>query len=302
MELRELRYFLAVAQEQSITRAAEYLYIAQPSLTRQMQNLEREIGRPLFIRGSRKITLTETGLLLKKRAEELLALYERAQAELSAPPEDVCGEVIIGGGESYSVITVAEAARAVQNSYPSVRFEFLSGDAGDILEKLDKGLIDFGIVVDLPDVSKYNSIRLPLADEWGVLMRRDSPLAGKDSIERGDLAAVPLLCSAQSLTKGSRLGEWFGGDIKEQNIAARYNLIYNASLLVKAGMGYAIGLNGLINTTGDSELTFRPLNPPLSTNLDIIWKKYAAFSRPAQIFLDALKREILSRHTEQDIG
>ena len=200
------------------------------------------------------------------------------------------------------MITVAEAARAVQNSYPSVRFEFLSGDAGDILEKLDKGLIDFGIVVDLPDVSKYNSIRLPLADEWGVLMRRDSPLAGKDSIERGDLAAVPLLCSAQSLTKGSRLGEWFGGNIKEQHIAARYNLIYNASLLVKAGMGYAIGLNGLINTTGDSELTFRPINPPLSTNLDIIWKKYAVFSRSAQIFLDALKREILSRHTEQDIG
>ena len=301
MELRELRYFLAVVQEQSITKAAEYLYIAQPSLTRQMQNLEREIGRPLFIRGSRKITLTETGLLLKKRAEELLSLYERTQSELSAPPEDISGEVIIGGGESYSVITVAEAARAVQENYPSVRFEFYSGDAGDILEKLDKGLTDFGIVVDLPDVSKYNSLRLPLADEWGILMRRDSELAKKETIEKDQLAELRILCSVQSMTKGSKLLEWLGDDIRNINIIARYNLIYNASLLVKAGMGYAIGLNRLINTTGDSELCFKPLFPPLTTHLDIIWKKYAALSRPAQIFLDTLQRIILSCQIKQEV-
>lgn len=292
MELRELRYFLAVAQEQSITKAAEYLYITQPSLSKQMQNLENEIGRPLFIRGSRKITLTETGMLLKKRAEEMIALYEKTRSELSVPPDEVMGEVIIGGGESFSVITIAEAACEVQKSYPAVSFQFFSGDAGDILERLEKGLIDFGIVVDFPDVSAYNSLRLPYADKWGVLMRKDCPLSSREHITKEDLKDVPLLLSMQSLAKGSQLGAWFGENAKELIIKGRYNLIYNASLLVRAGMGCAIGLDGLINTTGESDLCFRPLYPPLSTHLDIIWKKYAVFSQPVQIFLDTLRKII----------
>ena len=292
MELRELRYFLAVAQAQSITKAAEYLYISQPSLSKQMQNLEKEVGRPLFTRGSRKITLTETGTLLKKRAEEILALYEKTQAEISAPSDEVAGEVVIGGGESCSVITVARAAREVQDRYPSVRFQFFSGDASDILERLDKGLIDFGIVVDLPDLSEYHSLRLPLADEWGVLMRKDSPLARLDCVTADDLTDQPLLCSMQSLTKGSRLGAWFGERADKLSLRGRYNLLYNASLLVQAGMGYAIGLDKIVNTTGDSELCFRPLRPPVRTHLDVIWKKYAVFSAPAQIFLDRLKKII----------
>lgn len=289
MELRELRYFIAVAQEQSITKAAERLYISQPSLSKQMQNLEKEIGQPLFTRGSRKITLTETGMLLKKRAEEMLALYEKTQAEIAAPPEEVMGEVIVGGGESYSVITVARAACAVQREYPSVRFQFISGDAGDILEKLNKGLLDFGIVVDLPDLSEYNSLRLPLSDEWGVLMRKDSPLAQKERIAKEDLTDKPLLCSMQALTKGSRVYSWFGESANALAVKGKYNLLYNASLLVKAGMGYALGLGGLINTAGESELCFRPLYPSLRTHLDLVWKKYAVFSRPAQIFLDRLR-------------
>ena len=292
MELRELRYFLAVAQEQNITKAAEYLYIAQPSLSKQMQNLEKEIGRPLFIRGSRKITLTETGMLLKKRAEEMIALYEKTQAEIASPPDEVVGEIIIGGGESYSVITVAEAACEVQKLYPSVRFRFFSGDSGDILEKLEKGLIDFGIVVDFSDLEKYNSIRLPLVDEWGVLMRKDSPLAQKSVITKEDLYDKPLICSIQSMKKGSRLNSWLGENNADFNVNVKYNLIYNASLAVKAGMGYALGLNNIINTTGESELCFRPLYPALHTHLDIIWKKYSVFSKPAQIFLDRLKKVI----------
>lgn len=292
MELRELRYFLAVAQEQNITKAAEYLYIAQPSLSKQIQNLEKEIGRPLFIRGSRKITLTETGMLLKKRAEEMIALYEKTQAEIASPPDEVVGEIIIGGGESYSVITVAEAACEVQKLYPSVRFRFFSGDSGDILEKLEKGLIDFGIVVDFSDLEKYNSIRLPLVDEWGVLMRKDSPLAQKSVITKEDIYDKPLICSIQSMKKGSRLNSWLGENNVDFNVNVKYNLIYNASLAVKAGMGYALGLNNIINTTGESELCFRPLYPALHTHLDIIWKKYSVFSKPAQIFLDRLKKVI----------
>lgn len=292
MELRELRYFLAVAQEQSITKAAEYLFIAQPSLSKQMQNLEKEIGRPLFIRGSRKITLTETGMLLKKRAEEMIALYEKTQSELTAPPEEIAGNVLIGGGESYSVRTVAQAAQEVQSLYPSVCFNFFSGDAADVIEKLDKGLIDFGILVDLPDVSKYNSMRLPYADEWGVLMRKDSPLAEKPYITAADLQDKPIITSLQSLTKGSQIFDWFGGNVTDLNITGRYNLIYNASLLVKSGMGYALGLNNLINTTGESTLCFKPLSPAVRTHLDIVWKKYSVFSKPAQLFLDHLTKMI----------
>lgn len=292
MELRELRYFLAVAQEQSITKAAQSLYMAQPSLSKQMQNLEREIGAPLFVRGSRKITLTEHGKRLKKRAEELVALYEKTQAELAAPPEEVTGELVIGGGESYAVLTVAQAACAMRRQFPSVQFRFFSGDAGDILEKIESGLIDFGIVVDFPDLSGYNSLRLPLADEWGVLMRSDSPLAEHAHITRADLQDVPLLCSMQSLKPGSRLRSWLGEQADRLVPAARYNLLYNASLLVKAGMGYAVGLDKIINTAGESGLCFRPLFPPLHTNLDCIWKKHSALSRPAQIFLEALKRTV----------
>lgn len=291
MELRELRYFLAVVQEQSITKAAEYLYITQPSLTRQMQNLEREVGRPLFIRGSRKITLTETGLLLKKRAEELLSLYEKTEAELSAPPEDVAGSVTIGGGESYAVLTVAQAAEAVQRAHPRVRFTFFSGDASSVLERLDKGIEDFGIVVDYPDISRYNSLRLPLCDEWGILMRKDSPLASKQYITSADLKGVPLITSMQALSKGSRVCEWFGNDVNSLNVTAKYNLLYNASLLVRAGMGYALGLNRLIYTEDDC-LCFRPLLPAVRTNVDIVWKKYGLLSRPAQIFLDELNNAI----------
>lgn len=288
MELRELRYFLAIAQEQSVTKAAEYLYITQPSLSRQMQNLEKEIGRPLFIRGTRKITLTETGMLLKKRAEELIALYEKTEAEISVSPEDVTGEVFIGGGESHSVRTVTRAAHEVQKSYPSVCFNFYSDDAAGVTEKLDKGLIDFGIVVDLRDLSKYNSVRLPHEDEWGVLMRKNSALAEREFITADDLRTKPIIPSQQSLIKGSRIYEWFGGRVSDLIIRAKYNLIYNASLLVKEGMGYAIGLNNLINTTGESELCFRPLYPSVHAHLDLVWKKYSVFSKPAQIFLDKI--------------
>lgn len=295
MELRELRYFLAVAEEQNITKAAESLYISQPSLSKQMQNLEKEVGKPLFVRGRRKIILTETGLLLKKRAEEILSLYEKTEAELSAPPDDIIGEVMIGGGESYAVRTVALAAYLLQQQYPSVYFQFYSGDSGDVIERLDKGLIDFGVVVDVPDLKKYNSMRLPDADRWGVLMRRDSPLAQKNTITMDDLQGLPLLCSMQSTHKESQLSEWMGKDFCKMNIVGKYNLIYNATLLVKAGMGYAICLDKLVNTSGESMLCFKPLDPPLYTVLDIIWKKHTTFSKPAQIFLAFLQKTIDER-------
>ena len=292
MELRELRYFLAVAQEQSITKAANYLYISQPSLSKQMQNLEKEVGRPLFVRGSRKIALTETGVLLKKRAEEMIALYEKTEAEISAPPEDVAGEVLIGGGESCAVRTVAQAACAVQREYPSVRFRLFSGDADEMMERLDKGLIDFCIVVDLerlPDYSKYSALRLPYADTWGVLMRRDSALAAKERITADDLRGVPILTSLQSLRKGSRLLEWFGGDVKGLNICGKFNLIYNASLLARRKVGYVISLKGIVETPAEGELAFLPLEPALTADIYLAWKRYQTFSPAAEVFLNKIQ-------------
>ncbi len=288
MELRELRYFLAVAREKNITKAADALYISQPSLSKQMQNLEKEIGSPLFVRGSRSVALTETGMLLKKRAEELFELYEKTEAELAAPAETVCGEVRIGGGESYALQTVMQAAKAVQDNYPHVTFRFFSGDADDVTEKLDRGLIDFGVMVDLPDTSQYNALRLPLADRWGVLMRRDSPLAEKESISPSDLTGQPVLASRQMLEKKGMINEWMRR-IGKMDVRATFNLVYNASIMVQMGVGYAITLEKLINTTGESALCFRPLQPEVRTNLDLVWKKHAVFSKPSLCFLEAFR-------------
>ncbi len=288
MEIRELRYFLAVAKEQSISKAAEYLFIAQPSLSKQMQNLEKEVGARLFVRGSRKITLTETGQLLKKRAEEILDLYNKTTAELHAPATEVSGDIYIGGGESYAIDTIAKAAKTLQSEHPNIKFRFFSGDTEEVTAKLDKGLIDFGILVEPADLSKYEYLRLPQKDTWGVLMRKDSPLALKEFISPEDLYDVPLIRSKHTLEK-NEIFQWFKRDTDRLNIVATYNLLYNASLLVKEGLGYAICLDKIINTTGDSELCFRPLTPKLETTLAVVWKKYQVFSKASELFLNRLK-------------
>ena len=289
MEIRELRYFLAIAREQSISKAAESLYMTQPSLSRQMQNLEKELGKQLFVRGSKKIELTEAGFLLQKRAEEMLALYEKTQAEL-AVPEECAGEIRIGGGESFCVSFVARLATKMQRENPRVVFHFFSGDTQDVTEKLEKGLIDFGILVEPAEISRYEFLRLPQKDTWGVLMRKDSPLAQKERITPQDLSGKPLIRSLHAV-KNRELSAWFSGE-EPQNIRATYNLLYNASLLVREGMGYAVGLDRIINTTGESELCFRPLDPPLESTLAVAWKKNQIFSRPAQKFLQMLRDEL----------
>ncbi|MDE5601809.1 MAG: LysR family transcriptional regulator [Clostridia bacterium] len=292
MEIRELKYFLAVAREESISKAAEALFVTQPNLSRQMQNLEREIGQQLFIRGSRKITLTEAGRLLYKRAEELIDLYNKTENELNAPITDISGEVFIGGGESYAFSLIAKAAHSVQAQYPNVRFHIYSGDMVAVSEKLDKGLIDFGIFIEPADLSRYDYIRLPLTDTWGVLMRKDSPLASKEFITPEDLWDKPLIRSKHSLGK-SIISDWFRKSAEELNIVATYNLLYNASILVEEGVGYAVCLDRIIRTQDEnSNLCFRTLYPKLESHLDIAWKKYQVFSKSAEIFLKRLQ-EIL---------
>lgn len=293
MELRELKYFLAVAREENISKAAEFLFIAQPSLSRQMQNLEKEIGKPLFIRGGKKITLTETGVLLRKRAEEILLLYEKTETELLSSEGNIGGTVFIGSGESYTVEIIAQAAKHLQKDYPDIKFDFFSGNSATVSDMLDKGLIDFGVLVKPTDLSKFDYVLLPQTDVWGVLMRKDSALAQKEFIVPEDLYELPLIISKQS-TQKNEISEWYKKDLQSLNIVATYNLLYNASLLVKSGLGYAVGLDKIINTTGDSELTFRPLKPKLETSLAFAWKRYQVFSKPAELFLERLQKYINS--------
>ncbi len=291
MDIRVLQYFLAVAREESITKAAERLNMTQPPLSRQLKDLEDELGKQLLIRGSKKITLTEDGMLLRKRAEELVDLMEKTKAELTSPNENINGDIHIGCGETESISFFAQAAWDLQQKHPLIHYHIYSGDAERVMERLDKGLIDFGLLVGPVDINKYDYMRLPLKDTWGVLMRKDSPLAEKESIIAEDLWSKPLIISHQT-SGNSEMFSWLKTDVSKLNIVATYDLVYNASLFVKKGLGYVITLDKLINTTGDSALCFRPLYPALEAGLCIVWKKYQVFSRASNAFLNQLQKEL----------
>lgn len=292
MDIRVLQYFLAVAREESITKAAETLHMTQPPLSRQLKDLEHELGKQLLIRGSKKVTLTEDGILLRKRAEELVDLMEKTKSELSSSNESITGEVYIGSAETDAISFFAQAAGTLQKEYPFIHYHIYSGDAERVLERLDKGLLDFGLLAGAADVEKYNYIQLPIADTWGVLMRKDSPLSEKKSICCEDLWDKPLILSHQS-SANSEMRSWLKKGEKKLNIVLTYDLIYNASHFVKKGFGYAIALDKIINTTGDSELCFRPLSPVMEANLCIVWKKYQIFSKASNAFLKTLQNELI---------
>lgn len=291
MELRVLQYFLAVAREQNISSAAESLHLSQPTLSTQLKALEEELGKQLLIRGtkgSRKVLLTEEGMLLRKRAEEILELVRMTEREISLSNEVIAGDVYIGTGESDMIRIFARAAKSIQEKYPDIHFHILSGNSAFVKEHLDRGLIDFGVVYSPVDTTVYSSIKVPIRDTWGVLMRKDSPLAQKDMIQPQDLWDKPLILSAQK-TDAWPMSSWFGQDITRLNIVATYNLVFNASLLVEEGLGYAVCFDKLINVSGDSKLCFRPLSPKMEAEASIIWKRYQLLSKAAQKFMDCLK-------------
>ena len=287
MEIKELRYFIAVAECGSISKAAEKLFTTQPNLSRQLMKLEAETGQKLLIRGNKKSELTEAGRLLYKRATEITELVDRTHSELRSDGDEVFGTVCIGGGESYAVGLIAKAAKEVSDMFHGIKFDFFSGDTDAVTEKLEKGLIDFGILIEPSNLEKYNSLRLPLTDKWGILMRNDSPLSEKEYITKEDLNGLPLLFSVHSFKKNN-VTAWFCKDLDKLNVVATYNLIYNASLMVEQGMGYAVGLKGIINTSGDSTLCFRPFFPILETHLDVAWKKNGELSKASKLFLERL--------------
>ncbi|MGL4853727.1 MAG: LysR family transcriptional regulator [Lentisphaeria bacterium] len=295
MEIRVLKYFLAVVREGNVTRAAQSLHLTQPTLSRQLIDLEDQLGQKLFIRSNHKISLTAEGVLLKKRAEEIIELVQKTEAEFSAIGDTISGNIFIGGGETDGMRQIAAIAQGLQKDYPEIRYHIYSGNAEDVTQRLDKGVLDFGILIQPVDLSKYNYITLSATDLWGVAMKSDSLLAQKKSINCNDLLNLPLICSRQALqnnTVQNEYTQWFGSTWKKLKIVATYNLIFNAALLVEEGMGYAITLDKLLNITGSGKLCFRPLEPRLESKLNLVWKKDQIFSTAAQYFLDRVREEL----------
>ncbi len=291
MELRVLQYFLAVTREQSISGAAESLYLSQPTLSRQLKELEEELGKQLMIRGNRRITLTEEGMILRKRAEEIMELVNKAENEISMSDDIIAGDITVGAGETDGIRFLAKAVRSLQEKYPMVHLHIISGDKAAVTEELDHGLIDFGLIFGDVDTSKYEYLKIPYKDKWGVIMRRDSPLAEKEKITAEDLMDKPLIISRQAF-RYNELRKFFPCPQDKLNIVATYNLLFNGSLMVDEGMGYAISFDKLINVSGDSSLCFRPLEPEIEAEMNIVWKKYQVFTKVADKFIQKLRESI----------
>lgn len=293
MELRVLRYFLAVAREENITDAAERLHITQPTLSRQMMDLEDELGVKLFTRGrrSRSITLTEAGMFLRKHAEEIVLLADKTEAAFSASGEAIAGDVYVAAGETDATRLLARNAGNLQKEHPHIRYHVSSGDGQYVEEELDKGVADFGVMLGPVNPAKYDFLTLPIKDVWGVLMRRDAPLAGRESIRAEDLWDKPLILSRQ-ITSGDQLFRWMKKEPSELNVAAYYSLVFNSSLMTEEGLGYTLMLDRLINVSGDSNLCFRPLEPRLEIESHVVWKKYQVFSKAAELFLTRLRQMV----------
>lgn len=302
MDIKVLQYFLAVAREGSISGAAEQLHMTQPPLSRMLKDLEYELGKTLFIRGNRNITLTDEGLILRKRAEEMLDLLEKTKAEISTSNNALSGNIYIGGGQTDGMHLIAKILKNLQDKHPQVQYHLYSGNANDVMERLDKGLLDFGIIIGTAHIQKYDYLRLPLMDTWGILMKKDSPLSSLTTIKPENIENLPLLCSRQAL-EGNELSGWLGEHAKHQQTVATYDLIYNAAIMVEEGVGYALCLDKLVNTTSLSNLCFKPLEPRLETPLYIVWKKYQVFSKPAEMFLRQLQeRLVIMPNNHKDIN
>lgn len=293
MELRVLRYFLTVAKVGSVSGAAELLNITQPTLSRQLMDLETELGATLFRRGRRnqKVTLTEAGTFLRKHAEEIVLLADKTEAAFSLSGDAVTGDVYICAGETDAIRFLARTAKKLQERCPGIHYHISSGDAADVEERLDKGLADFGVLLGTVNASRYDVLRFPAPDAWGVLMRRDDPLAERETVRPEDLREKPLILSRQSGSSGQVL-KWLKKSPEELNIVATYSLVYNAALMSAEGFGYTLALDKLINVSGVSDLCFRPLEKSPELPVYLVWKKYQAFSKAASLFLEQFRQEI----------
>ena len=293
IETRLLQYFLAVAQEQSITKAAEYLHITQPTLSKQMMDLEEALGKQLLVRGRKKVTLTEEGAFLRNRAQEIISLMDKTESAFRENEQSITGDVYIGCGEYRSTVSIMQLIRSIQEEYPDICFHFFSSNADAIIERLDKGLLDMGFLLE-PEISpRYDCKKLPLHEAWGILMRKDAPLAARESLSFSELADFPLIMPNQTFNN-HRMATYLADAKIEPHTVATYNLIYNAGLMVEAGIGYALCIDELINTAGNHPLTFRPLAPPLYSDVYLFTKKYQVLSKAAKLFISRLEANVAS--------
>ena len=289
MEIRVLRYFLAVAQEGSVTRAARALHLTQPTLSRQIRELEEELGQTLFSRGGRELSLTREGLLLRQRAEEIVGLAEITEKEFrSLGEKTVSGDLSLGCGESKALSFVTDALKVLQDEHPLIIPHFFSGNGEIVMDRLDKGLLDFAVLMGAENTERYSSLPLPNHDTWGLLMDKDDRMAQKKAITAEDLLDIPLILSSQSLSR-DELSGWLGFPMSRLHIAATYTLLFNGSLMVRSGLGYALCFDHIAPSGKDSPFAFRPLSPLLTSPLSLVWKKHQILSAPAEAFLAKIR-------------
>ena len=295
MELRTLRYFLAVAREGSITQAAKVLFVTQPALSRQLKALEKELGAKLFVRGSHSVALTDRGVLLKQRCEEILELTDKTLAEFAVGSDAVAGDVHIGVGESYTSRFLARVAQALKDRYPQIHYRLHDGNSDDLAERLDCGLLDFCVLIQPADLSKYHHLHIPEKDAWGLLMRRDNPLAARETIRSADLLGEPLILSEQTTGQAvahNAFVDWFGENFEKLDVVATYNLAFNATLFAAEGFGSVVALERQTRVDEADVLCFRPFEPRLEVESDLGWKRHRPFSPAAEVFLEALRAEL----------
>ncbi len=292
MEIRTLRYFLAVAREENMTRAAKQLHVTQPTLSKTLKALEDELGKKLFTRHSFSIRLTDEGVLLRNRAEDLVSMADKIAQEFVTLDDITGGDIYLGLAESYQIRLLARAIKEFQKQYPELHYHITSGDTEQVTEKLDKGLLDFAVLVETPDAAKYEALTFPQADVWGLIFQADDPLAKKKVITVDDLVGLPLFCSEQSWQND--IPRWCGDRMKELRLEGTFRLAYNGSLFAQEGLGYLLTFDRLIDTSSDSGLVFRPLSPALENKLYLVWKKYQALSPIAERFLKHLQTSFAS--------
>ncbi len=288
MEIRVLRYFLTVVREEGINRAAEVLHITQPTLSRQLAQLEEEVGVKLFHRGARKITLTNEGILLRRRAEEILALVDRTERELAEQDELVEGRIVIGGGELATMQVLPEIIEDFHEKYPLVTFDIFTGNADLVKEQMEKGLIDIGVLLEPIDIEKFDFIRLREKERWVVLMRPDDSLAQKEAVSAKDLENMPLILPRRTNVQ-NELSNWFGDFFQEQQVLFTSNLTTNSALMVQRGLAYSLVIEGSIPYWDREKIAYRPLCPELTANSVLAWKKQQPFSLAATKFIEHIK-------------
>ena len=289
MEIRTLRYFLAVAREENMTRAAELLHVTQPTLSKALKALEDELGKKLFTRHSFSIRLTDEGVLLRERAEDLVSMADKIEKEFISLDDITGGELFLGLAESYLIKYIADAIRTLKERYPRLQYHITSGDTEQVADKLQKGILDFVVLAEEPDIKKYDFLPFPEADVWGLVFLADDPLAEKKDIRIDDLIGKPLFCSEQAWNH--EIASWAGEKYTALHLEGSFRLSYNGSVFARSGLGYLLTFDKLIDVSPDSGLVFVPLYPHLETKLYLVWKKYQTFTPIAERFLQQMRTE-----------